>query len=257
MKLLTALVAAVGFFVFGCASAPKSDPVELAPIAQFDVAFNDEPGQQALEDLPQYTVPDAPDATRYEIEIRVVCGPVDEVAEYFGSAADSVKAWETTEPGLNKKIIAMQRGGLEVQSLPTLTAVGGARGLLAITPQISYVAGFAAPQPGFAPIERHPKVIRSQQLDCLVELMATKVDESTVELSLQLTLLDERQTMDERDVLLGGETQRAQSPVLYSKSLQCKGRLSEEKVLVVTGMTERNRAYVLMLKPARKAAIVE
>ncbi|MCB9934232.1 MAG: hypothetical protein H6840_00940 [Planctomycetes bacterium] len=254
MKVLPALIAAVGLLA-ACASRPTVEPVVLEPVPEFEVSFSEEPDQQAIEDLPQYAAPDAAVESQYEIEMRIVYGPRDEVAEFFGPAVDSSDAWETSWPGVNKKIVEIQRRRLKVLAVPSITAANGQEGVLAVTPQVSYASGFRGVygmQNGLQAVERHPNEIGNELASCMIGLMATEVDDSTMYLSLDLKLLDQTQPMPEKEMDAGGRPVLVKSPFLYSKHLQCQGKLSEGKILVVTGMTEDELVYVVLIRPTRK-----
>jgi hypothetical protein len=255
MKLLTALVAALALLACGCASRPTVEQVALEPLPEFEVAFSGRSGQQAIEDLPKYASPNRSAGAGYEIETRIVCGPSDEVTAYFGPAIESVEAWQTTETGLNKNIVGMERRGLKVAAVPTITAFHDQAGTIAITRDISYLSGFecASGQQGFI---EHPYAVDDNLfVGIVLTLKAETIDESSVHLSLDLKLLDDVQSAAAQDLDAGGTSVAVRSPVHYDKQLRCDGKLSEGGILVLTGAADDGRAYVVMLKASRKNAV--
>ena len=248
MKLLTAMIAAVALLA-GCASKPAVKEIPLEPLPAVSVAFDVETGELSLGELAQPSPSKAESDLLYEVEIRIVVGSRDEVEAFFGPAVATVDAWQALESEID--MVAIQRRGLEVKTVPTIRAVPGQSGILVITRQVAYGSGFVnfseGPEPRAIPPEEPFEGIA-------VALTAEAVDERSVAIDLDLVLLDKVQPEPETTISLAGREIKAQTPVVYHKRLLCDGSLAADRILVVTGMNDDEAVRVVLMKVTRKSA---
>jgi hypothetical protein len=245
MRLLSAMLLVVGLLACGCATR-AGHPMMLMPVQDFNVNYSGELGRRLAEDLPQYTQPEGEPSILFELEVRILRGSAPEAEAAFGKRVRVVGAWHAESTNLTAERLSK----LQVVSAPRLTVYENQQGTIAVTNEIAYVSGFEV-------VGAFNGRLADPIIDIITEglilgLQAKTVDEKQMRLSVDLTLAEVVRPIASQHINVLGAPVTIQTPVIYSQRLKGEGQVSEDRVLVLTGMVDQENVYVILITGHRQ-----
>lgn len=250
MKTLFALTAtALLCFATGCASRPEAfvPMAELTPETEFELNYSGGIGATStLEDLPEWETYGGDTDFMYMLEVRFLSAKPEEARRMFGDRAIEIGAWslpagEVTEELLSKATLV---------SAPRMSVFEGQTGTIVIVNEMAYISGFEVQG---KEATRIADPIVDTILDGLfVELQAVSVDDDKLSLSAGVTLSEVVRPIRTQKIRLYGADVEIQVPVAYTQRIKAAGEISEDRVLVLTGMLGRdNDIYTVLISGQR------
>jgi hypothetical protein len=241
MRLLSALLLAVGLCACGCATTTV-EPVALDPVSDFKVSYSGELGRHLVTDLPEYTQPESPTSLVYALEVRILKGKAADAEALFGKRVHTVGAWSMQAEDFD--LTQMQ-----MVSAPRLTVFEGQNGTISVTNEIAYISGFEVT--GGENTRVADPVVETLIDGLMLGLNARTADEKQMRLGVNLVLAEVVRPIATQQINVLGSPVTIQTPVLYSQRLKGEGQVSEDRVLVLTGMVKRDEVYVVLITGKR------
>jgi len=245
MKCLPALLAAVGLLTCACATSPRIQRLELEP-AEFAVSYSGQLGPHALDELPEYTLPEKEASVTYTLEVRILRGKAADAAALFGQGVHVVGAWSMDAAVLSgDKLAAMQ-----LVSAPRLTVFEGQNGTITVTNQVAYISGFEVTSSDGARVA--DPVVETLLDGLMLGLSAKTADGGQMRLSLDLTMAECVKPIRTQEIDVLGSRVTIQTPVIYSQRIKGEGLLRQDRALVLTGMVNQDEVYVVVVTGTRQ-----
>ena len=251
MRTVSAILAAVALLACGCATQLKTEPVKLEVLPDFSVAYSGGLNRNVNTELPEYTQPEAKSDTAYMLEVRIIRCDSAQAEDVFGARSRSVGAWTMDAAELDGRRIA----ALNLTSAPRLSVMEGQSGTITILNQVAYISGFELS--GKESTRIADPVIDVMQEGIVLGLRAQSSDEKRMDLSLDLALVDLVKPIQTQEISLGGAPVTIQTPVVYTQRMKGQGNVAESKVLVLTGMADREDGVYIVLITGKRMDLSE
>ena len=246
MKLFSAFLAGVALLASACATSQPTEAVKLEVLPDFEVSYSGALNDKTEPEIPQYTQAESDTDVAYTLEAKILSCSAEQGEEIFGKRAQVIGAWSMPADELTLERMSK----LEVVSAPRLMVFEGQNGVITIVNQVSYISGFEIE--GKADQRIADPVIDVVQDGLMLGLRATSGDATHMNLQLDLTLADLVRPIKTQTVQLGGAGVTIQTPVVYIQRMKAQGKVSQDKVLVLTGMTKRDGSiYVVLITGQR------
>jgi hypothetical protein len=244
MKCLPALLAAVGLLTCACATSARIQPLELEP-AEFAVSYSGQLGPHALDDLPEYALPEKETSVTCALEVRILRGKAADAAALFGQRVNVVGAWSMDAAELS----AAKLAAMHIVSAPRLTVFEGQNGMITVANQIAYISGFEVTSSDGARVA--DPVVQTLLDGLMLGLSAKTADGGQMRLSLDLTMAECVKPIRTQEIDVLGARVTIQTPVIYSQRIQGEGLVGEGRALVLTGMIHGDETYVVLITGRR------
>jgi hypothetical protein len=241
MKLLTAIIAAVGLLACGCATTTV-EPVALERVSDFKLSYSGELGRNLVGDLPQYTRPESETALVYALEVRILKGRAIDAEALFGKRVHTVGAWSMQAQDFDFST-------MQTVAAPQLTVFEGQNGTISVNREIAYISGFEVT--GGENSRVADPVVETVVDGLMLGLNARTADETQMRLAVDLVLAEVVRPIASQQINVLGAPVTIQTPVIYSQRLKGEGHVSEDRVLVLTGMLNQGEVYVILITGKR------
>ena len=252
MKILSALTAtALLCLATGCVSRPEAfvPMAELTPEADFELAYSGGIGAQPLlGDLPVPESANEQPEVVYSVEVRFLRAKPENARRMFGDraiqiGASSLPAGEVTEELLSQATL---------MSAPRLSVFEGQKGMIQIVNELAYVSGFMLD--GDNATRTADPLVEIAKEGIHVELHVVSASENKLSLSIGVTMSEVVRPIEVQKVRLYGADLEIQVPMSYTQQMSAAGEISEDRVLVLTGMMGRdNDIYTVLISGKRES----
>jgi hypothetical protein len=246
MKLLTAMIAAIGLFAIGCASPSHSvATVALDPVSDFKVSYSGELGRNTVSEVWQFTRPEEKTSLVYTLEVGILKGKAVDAEALFGKRVHTVGAWSMRAEDLSQARMPQ----LKMVAAPRLTVFEGQSGTISLTAEVAYISGFEITG-GDNALVADP-VVDTVVDGLMLGLSAKSANETQMRLGVDLVLAEVVRPIATQQINVFGAPVSIQTPVIYSQRLKGEGLVSEDRVLVLTGMVDQDEVYVVLITGKR------
>lgn len=250
MKTLLALTAtALLCFATGCASRPEAfvPMAELTPEAEFEVTYNGGIGAgPVLEELPVPESAEEGAGPMYMLEVRFLRAKPENARRMFGDRAIEVGASSLPAAEVTEALLAQAT----LMSAPRLTVYEKQTGTIWIANELAYISGFDLD--GKDATRVADPIVEVANEGIYLEMHAVSADANKLRLTVGVTLSEIVRPIEVQKVRLYGADVEIQVPVTYTQQLSAAGEISEDRVLVLTGMLGRdNDIYTVLISGKR------
>lgn len=248
------IVAVVLCLATGCASRPEAfEPMaELAPESDFVLSYSGGlSARQLLDDLPvRESTQSNPDVV-YAVEVRFLRAGPEGARRMFGDRAIEIGASSLPASHVTEELLA--QGTLV--SAPRLSVFENQSGTVRVSNEIAYVSGFAIQ--GESARRVADPIVDIAHEGLLVELSVVAAGESKLSLSVGVAMSEIVRPIQSQRVRVYGAEMEIQVPVTYTQQISASGEISEDRVLVLTGIIGRDNAIYTVLISGRRTSIDE
>ena len=253
MKTLLALCAtALLCFATGCASRPEAfEPMaELTPESDFEVTYSGGIGAKPIvNDLPVPEGVEDPDTKAYELEVRFLRAKPENARRMFGDRAIEIGASSLPAAEVTEELLAQAT----LISAPRLLVYEKQKGTVLVANQLSFVSGFELQ--GKEATRVADPIVEVANEGIYLEMHTVSADENKLRLTVGVTMSEIVRPIEVQKVRLYGADVEIQVPVTYTQQLSAAGDISEDRVLVLTGMMGRDNDIYTVLISGRRASL--
>jgi hypothetical protein len=244
MKLVTALIAAIGLFASGCATNPV-DPVELEALPDFAVTYTGEVGAGLKTELPEVASVETDSDLAYLLMMRIVKGTPEAAAAQFGEKVRSIGVWSVPADEVTRERLS----ALETVSAPAQIVREGKFGRVQIGQHTSFISKFEVSGDGASRVA--DPVVDTVVTGLSIGMRAQSVTETSMRLSLDMQIIDLVVPIRKQEVTVFGAPMTVETPVLSVQRMTGEGVVAEDRVLVLTGWVFDGEVYVVLLTASR------
>ena len=225
---------------------------ELTPESDFEITYNG--GIGAQPELPELQVPDSADElekTVYELEVKFLRAKPENARRMFGDRAIEIGASSLPAAEVTEALLAQAT----LMSAPRLTVYEKQTGTIWIANELSYISGFELQ--GKDATRVADPVVEVANEGIYLEMRVVSADEDKLRLTLGVTLSEIVRPIEVQKVRLYGSDVEIQVPVTYTQQMTAAGEITEDHVLVLTGMMGRDNDMYTVLISGRRVDLDE
>jgi len=242
MRPLVALCAFGLCLLAGCA-AQRGPAIELQPDTGFELEYSGGIGSGV--EVPAVTEFDSPKGGEQLVEletrvIRLTCAQAAQLVTNPGAVGASGLAADKADALVKE---ATRLGGVLV-SAPKVVAFVGQAATISITNQVSYISGFELK--GDAKTRIADPVVSVLTDGLLLALRASETKTGT-ELELEMVMSELVRPIPTVEVKVFGAPMTIQTPTTLTQKIKGRGPVSEQQVLVLTGLVGQGNDVLLVL----------